>query len=397
MKILLIGILILMISPEVMGQSVWLKTSLTDKYPVACLASSGNDLFVGLSGGGVYKSEDEGMTWREQNNGLGQKYISSITIKGNKIYAASYGEGIYISNNKGESWTITETPPGSKYIYSIYSSGSNLIAATWDGIYYSTDEKRWTKALLKGPRKHNIILSLHESKKALVAGSGQYVFTSIDNGKIWESTNTGSLYDILSFAEYENDLFMSTSGDGIYISSIEGKNWSKKLINKSESELLNVPVIIVDSSKILAGSHSKGVINDGDKMNQGYTNINIKSLVKHKGFYFAGTPNNGLWKYAINGKIQSLEPRVSFELTIDIYPNPGQATTTLKYSINQKTEVTIDLASSDGKIVKHLNFMDQAPGVYQLQLNQFVLGSGIYFIRVRANNQIQTKKLVIIP
>ncbi|MEP7321743.1 MAG: T9SS type A sorting domain-containing protein [Saprospiraceae bacterium] len=384
---------ILFIYFEINGQAVWTKTTLIDKFQIECLASINGDLYVGLGGGGVYKSSDEGTTWTEINNGIGKKYITSIISKGGKIYIASYGEGVFISENKGLSWIEMATAPGSKYIFSLIASGQNVLAATWDGIYYSSDEKKWTKAIISGNRKHNISLSFYESKKNLIAGSGQYVFTSKDNGKSWESVSASSLFDIVSFAEQGNALFIGTSGDGLYQSLDDGKNWIKKGNNKSESELQNVPAIIVDSLNIVAGSPNKGVINDGSKMNQGYSGLSIKSLIKHKGFYFAGTPTAGLWKFAVNSKLQEIETRGLFELTSAIYPNPWSVNSKLEYTINQKADVHIDLIHPGGKVIKQFHFLAQPRGAYEVELNDLDLSSGIYFLRIKVNDLIQLKKL----
>ena len=392
----IIAYFIVFIHTGIYGQVVWTKTSLIDKYQIECLASMNGDLYAGLGGGGIFKSSDEGTTWTEINNGLGKKYITALTSKENKIYVSSYAEGVFISENKGQLWKAMETPPGSVYIYSLITSGGNLIAATWDGIYCSADDKKWTKAIINGIHKHNITLSLFESKKNLIAGSGKYLFISKDNGKIWESFNSGSPFDILSFAEQGNTLTIGTSGDGLYQSIDEGKNWIKKLNNKTESELENVSAIVIDSLNIVAGSPTKGVINDGTKMNQGYANLSIKSLIKHKGYYFAGTPNAGLWKYALKGKLQNLEDRGVFELTCSIYPNPSTVNSILTYSINQKTNVHIDLIQPNGKIVKQFHFIDHHPGLYNVELKELELSSGIYFIRIKANSLIRLKKLCIV-
>lgn len=376
------------------SQEVWTKTSLIDKYQVSCLTEINNALYAGLGGGGVYQSEDNGISWTECNNGLGLKFINAIAGRGNRIYASSDGEGVYSSDDKGKTWSKLISNPD-KFIYSLAISGPYLIAATWSGIYYTKDDKTWAKAEISGNRKHNIVLSLLDTKKGILGGSGNFIFQSKDNGQNWTTYPTSSSFDIQAFTEINNEILAGTTGEGILLSP-DGQTWISKVPNKSESELKSVTVIVNDSSNLIACSQDKGVINAGDKMINGKSDLSIKSFAIHKGNYFAGTYKQGLWTLTAKRKLNELDTRSVFELSSAIFPNPAYSNSTLEYTVNQKANVIIEVVYPDGKLYKRINYGHQTPGTYQIKLQDFNLSSGIYYLRLKANDQSQVKKLVII-
>ena len=68
-----LSLVVVFFTTETFGQDIWTKTSLIDKYQVACLAEISNELYAGLAGGGIYKSTNGGSTWSEINGGLGYR------------------------------------------------------------------------------------------------------------------------------------------------------------------------------------------------------------------------------------------------------------------------------------------------------------------------------------
>ena len=62
-----------------------------------------NILFTCTYGGGIFKSNNYGISWEESNSGLGDKSVFSLTKNENKVYASTYG-GIYFSSDYGKSW-----------------------------------------------------------------------------------------------------------------------------------------------------------------------------------------------------------------------------------------------------------------------------------------------------
>jgi hypothetical protein len=72
-----------------------------------CLAILDNTIFAGSNRYGIFKSDDNGTTWRSANIGIREdpsgKMILSLFSKGSVIYAGT-GAGVYKSYDKGENW-----------------------------------------------------------------------------------------------------------------------------------------------------------------------------------------------------------------------------------------------------------------------------------------------------
>jgi len=93
-------------------------------------------------------------------------------------------------------------------------------------------------------------------------------------------------------------------------------------------------------------------------------------------------------------QIKSLTPE-NFELAQN-YPNPFNPTTTIQYSIPQRSNVTLKVYDVLGNEVATLIKEEKERGVYMVNFNASGLASGIYFYRLQAGIFTQTKKLVII-
>jgi|GEM_PF-6751849 len=78
------------------------------------------------------------------------------------------------------------------------------------------------------------------------------------------------------------------------------------------------------------------------------------------------------------------------------YPNPFNPTTTIKYSVEEESLVSIRVYDILGDEVKTLVNSFKAPGNYEIKFNTSTLGSGIYFYRMQAGNFEETKKLVVL-
>ena len=78
------------------------------------------------------------------------------------------------------------------------------------------------------------------------------------------------------------------------------------------------------------------------------------------------------------------------------YPNPFNPTTTIQFSIPEKTNVKLLLYNSIGEKVQELLEEEMSPGNYQTKLNGEGLTSGIYFYTLITDNYITTKKMILL-
>jgi hypothetical protein len=75
------------------------------------------------------------------------------------------------------------------------------------------------------------------------------------------------------------------------------------------------------------------------------------------------------------------------------YPNPFNPTTTITFTLPEKSLVTLEIFDSLGRKVSKLISKEMLPGKYSQQWNAEGLSSGIYFFKLQAGSYIETKKL----
>jgi oligosaccharide reducing-end xylanase len=78
------------------------------------------------------------------------------------------------------------------------------------------------------------------------------------------------------------------------------------------------------------------------------------------------------------------------------YPNPFNPTTTISYYIPQSQNVEIKLFDILGNEVATLVSDQESAGLHVLKFSRGNLSSGVYFYRLRSENIIQTRKLVLL-
>lgn len=78
------------------------------------------------------------------------------------------------------------------------------------------------------------------------------------------------------------------------------------------------------------------------------------------------------------------------------YPNPFNPSTTISYSIPQKSFVSLKIVDVLGKEVESLVNENQEAGQHQIRFNGYGLSTGIYFFRLEAGDFVDVKKCAFI-
>ena len=77
------------------------------------------------------------------------------------------------------------------------------------------------------------------------------------------------------------------------------------------------------------------------------------------------------------------------------YPNPFNPSTKIKYSVAEKTFVSLKIYDVAGSEVASIVNREQAAGEYEVDFNADNLKSGVYFYMIQAGNFVQTKKMIL--
>jgi len=78
------------------------------------------------------------------------------------------------------------------------------------------------------------------------------------------------------------------------------------------------------------------------------------------------------------------------------YPNPFNPSTTIKYQIPRNGYVTLKVYDILGKEVAALVNQQQQSGRYEVNFNAQNLASGVYLYRIRVNDYVAVKKMLLL-
>ena len=129
--------------------------------------------------------------------------------------------------------------------------------------------------------------------------------------------------------------------------------------------------------------------------NPEFDNSKVESWSASKGF---GTPGQINSEYVVTDvndkKIEQQKPN-SFQL-LQNYPNPFNPTTNISYHLLRTSEVELSIFNLLGQKVATLISERQNAGSYQVEWNATRFASGIYFYRIKADDFIDTKKMILL-
>ena len=103
---------------------------------------------------------------------------------------------------------------------------------------------------------------------------------------------------------------------------------------------------------------------------------------------------DGNFEYSKTIEIDLGSPQV-FKLSQN-YPNPFNPSTTIEYTVSQKSPINLTIYNSLGEIIKELVNEVKEPGVYTEEFDGQNLSSGTYIYRIQSEKFVSTKKMLLI-
>ncbi|NOU45611.1 MAG: T9SS type A sorting domain-containing protein [Bacteroidales bacterium] len=223
----------------------WSKmNSITFPDDVRAIASIGNYIFIG-TGSGVFRSDDNGLTWIKKINGFpyGEKYINYLAVSDTSLFAAGTGSGLIRSTDYGENWTTVTNGLTDTYLYSLTANETTVFAGTGDnnlGVFRSTDNGATWLQVSDGmayyyngnwiPNMAPMITSLAYVGSDLYAGTSEFqgIWKSSDDGDNWVFTSMETMnYNTISAISGNESMVLAGSfnGEGIIKSNDGGVSW----------------------------------------------------------------------------------------------------------------------------------------------------------------------------
>ena len=78
------------------------------------------------------------------------------------------------------------------------------------------------------------------------------------------------------------------------------------------------------------------------------------------------------------------------------YPNPFNSSTSLEYSLAHTSETRIDLFNINGRLIETFVNHTVSAGVHQLNIDGKLLASGVYFLKLQADDKSFSQKLLLL-
>jgi len=78
------------------------------------------------------------------------------------------------------------------------------------------------------------------------------------------------------------------------------------------------------------------------------------------------------------------------------FPNPFNPSTTIRYGLPHKSQISLMVYSTLGQLVADLVQGEQEAGYHEVRFDASNLSSGVYFYRLRAGTYVQTRKLLLL-
>ena len=126
-----------------------INTGMTNNI-VRSFAKSGNTLYAGTQGGGMFTSTNNGNSWTAINNGLTNTTVWTLATSGQNLFAGTNGGGVFLTTNNGNTWTpVNAGLPPTPDVWSLAISGVNIFAGinVGGGVYVTNIESITTNII----------------------------------------------------------------------------------------------------------------------------------------------------------------------------------------------------------------------------------------------------------
>lgn len=368
------------------------------------------------SGGreGLYYTSDGGENWTELQNGLPFGLpITAIEFNGNNIYLATDQYGVYLSNDNGTTWVHSNsglTGLYAEYINDILFFNNELYVATRDGVYKSTNNgASWFLASTGLPTVFggglvnvNTLTSLGNT---LYAGTTlEKVYKSTDGGNTW-TLSGGSSFTIYSSTIRDlltvgADLYAATD-DGVYKSIDSGNTWTYL-------DFALTSTLATDGTKIFISNHGATVLTgfgvfESSDAGATWQNItsgllpasNVMTLLAYNDTLYGGTDTRSVWKKPISTTTGNYEINSQHsDLNCRIYPNPSSNIFTLEFDLSETKTISVLIIDVTGREVMSINAKSFSAGKNKINFNLSELNNGVYFCKIKSDENLQTVKLI---
>lgn len=369
---------------------------------VSAIHVRSNSVFAGNSTQGMFRSDDNGITWIQINSGLTSLNVQCVTSTSDFIFAGTVSEGVFRSSDNGAGWTRSSSGIGQQNIKELIDDDSSVFAGCiFAGIFRTSNSgTNWSRF---GLGEGDLMRALLYNQNTFLVGLHGGMYRTTNYGTNWGLAQSGiTNLDIMCLEYGLNKFWCGTFGGGIFISTNNGAQWTP--LNSGLTELY-INKLFSDGENVFAATLNGGVFyfnansNSWTAVNEGLTDTNIVSISGNNKYIFAGTPNGRIWKRPINEIITDIQTHESIVNQFQLhqnFPNPFNPVTLIKFSINKSSHTKLIIFDASGKKAATLVDENLASGSYSVQWDAGDFASGVYFAALHSGNFLQMKKMILV-
>ena len=131
-----------------------------------------------------------------------------------------------------------------------------------------------------------------------------------------------------------------------------------------------------------------------------YPNNAVQGLEANSQYLFAGLFRDAVWKRSLADFGISVPTGISENNSKDkIFlinsPNPFNSTTTITFSIPETENISIQITDVMGRVILEKNETSAAAGSHSFDFNGQKLSSGIYFAKLKVDDEVKVLKMIL--
>ncbi|MDL1892038.1 T9SS type A sorting domain-containing protein, partial [Sphingobacteriales bacterium CHB3] len=347
---------------------------------VRALLVNGTYLFAGTYGGSVFRSTDNGTSWTPVNAGLTNLTLLALGFDSlGGIYAGTDGGGIFRSTDTGANWTALNNGLTNLSVYAFAASSTDFYAGTDDGVFlYNYNNQSWTQADtgLTNPS----IRALAVSGSFLLAGTaGAGVFRALESSLPIVLSHFTATVVTPYHVRLDWGTISEVNNYGFYVERRFGTE---------------VPFAVVPNSFI----PGHGTTNEPRWYLFDDTTIPSPGTYQYRlrQVDLDGTPHYTEPIGVITGVtgVGDITPG-KFAL-LQNYPNPFNPSTEIRYQMSEIRHVKLKVFDVLGREVTTLVDEVKQAGKHSVLFDAGNLSSGVYFYRLTAGSNVETKQMMVL-
>lgn len=259
----------------------------------------GGYMYTGGSDLGVFRSADNGNSWQEVNNGLGNLNLWCLCINDQGHVFAGIGSDLFRSTDNGFTWTRINEMEVSKIV--VNSLGHLFIATRFGEVFRSTNGgSSWQNRNPNAPLVR--FIGINADDHVFLGTIDDGIFRSTNNGDSWLLVGVPATH-ISGLAIDEDDRIYAINND-IARSENNGDKWTRLDHGIEDADFT---CVVVNSEEHVFAGGSNGIYRSTDHGDNWtiITDISVMSLViNSKDHLFAG---GGWWNQGVYRSINSGE------------------------------------------------------------------------------------------